>query len=78
MFVTVSTYRAKAGEEDAIIAYEHWHQNQQAKTIGYLSVELLWNSKDPRQFIVIMRFRVRNRFTHLQITLSKRHGTSAS
>jgi heme-degrading monooxygenase HmoA len=57
MLVTVSTYHAKAGEEDAFIAlHEHWQQNQQAKTIGYLSGELLRNMKDPRQFMVIMRF----------------------
>jgi len=35
MFVTVSTYRAKAGEEDAVIAlHEDWQRNQQARTQG--------------------------------------------
>jgi heme-degrading monooxygenase HmoA len=57
MFVIVSTYRAKAGEEDAIIAlYEYWQQNQQPAAIGYLSGELLRNVQDSSEFIAIMRF----------------------
>jgi hypothetical protein len=35
MFVTVSTYRAKAGEEDAIIAlHEDWQRNQRPRARG--------------------------------------------
>src|SRR5947207_14404390 len=56
MFVTVSIYRAKAGEEDAVIAlHEDWQRNQQAKAQGYLSGELLRNIQTPRKFVAIMR-----------------------
>ncbi len=44
MFVTMSTYKAKAGEEDAIIAlHEDWQRHQQSRAKGYLSGELLRN-----------------------------------
>jgi antibiotic biosynthesis monooxygenase (ABM) superfamily enzyme len=57
MFVTVSIYRAKAGEEDAVIAlHEYWQRNQQARSQGYLSGELLRNTQAPREFVAIMRF----------------------
>lgn len=57
MFVTVSAYRARTGEEDAIIAiYENWQLDQKLRASGYLSGELLRNVDDPHQFIVIMRF----------------------
>ena len=57
MFVTVSFYRAKAGEEDAVIAlHEDWQRHQQAKAQGYLSGELLRNTQTPREFVAIMRF----------------------
>ena len=57
MFVTISTYRAKVGEEDAIIAlHEDWQRNQRPRAMGYLSGELLRNVKAPREFIAIMRF----------------------
>jgi hypothetical protein len=57
MFVTVSMYRAKASEEDAVIAlHEDWQRNQQAKAQGYLSGELLRNIQTPREFVAIMRF----------------------
>jgi len=57
MFVTVSIYRAKAGEEDAVIAlHEYWQRNQQARAQGYLSGELLRNTQFPREFVAIMRF----------------------
>jgi len=57
MFVTISIYRAKAGEEDAVIAlHEDWQHNQQARTQGYLSGELLRNTQASREFVAIMRF----------------------
>lgn len=57
MFVTVSTYRAKVGEEDAIIAlHEDWQRTQQARTRGYLSGELLRSVNDAGQFIAILCF----------------------
>jgi heme-degrading monooxygenase HmoA len=57
MFVTMSTYRVKAGEEDAIIAlHEDWQRNHQHHAKGYHSGELLRNVNDPAEFIAIMRF----------------------
>jgi heme-degrading monooxygenase HmoA len=57
MFVTVSTYQARAGEEDAIVAlYEDWQRNVQPRARGYLSGELLRKAEDSREFIAIMRF----------------------
>lgn len=57
MFVTISIYRAKAGEEDAVIAlHEDWQRNQQARTQGYLSGELLRDMQAPHDFVAIMRF----------------------
>jgi antibiotic biosynthesis monooxygenase (ABM) superfamily enzyme len=57
MFVTVSIYRAKAGEEDAIVAlHEDWQRNMQPRVKGYLSGELLRKAEDLREFIAIMRF----------------------
>ncbi len=57
MFVIVSIYQARAGEEDAIVAlYEDWQRNQQPQARGYLSGELLRSTKNPREFIAILRF----------------------
>jgi antibiotic biosynthesis monooxygenase (ABM) superfamily enzyme len=57
MFVTVSRFVAKAGEEDAVIAlHESWQRNDQGKMQGYLSGELLRNIRAPQEFIAIMRF----------------------
>ena len=57
MFVTLSTYQARQGEEDAVIAlHEAWQRYQQPNARGYLSGELLRNVMDSREFIAIMRF----------------------
>lgn len=57
MFVTVSTYQARAGEEDAIVAlYEDWQRTLQPKAAGYISGELLRNVANAHEFIAIMRF----------------------
>lgn len=57
MFVTMSVYRARTGEEDAIVAiFENWQGDQQLRGKGYLSGELLRSVEDPRQFLAIMRF----------------------
>jgi len=57
LFVIVSTYRAKPGEEDAIIAlHEDWQRKQSLKDKVYLSWELLRNTEAPREFIVIAYF----------------------
>lgn len=57
MFVTVSRYQARTGEEDAIIAlHEDWQRNQQPRARGYLSGELIRNIRNSREFIALMRF----------------------
>lgn len=57
IFVIVSTYRAKAGQEDAIIAlHEDWQRKQGLKANVYLSWELLRNIEDPREFTAIVQF----------------------
>ena len=57
MFVTLSTYQARQGEEDAVIAlHEAWQRHQQPNARGYLSGELLRNVMASREFIAIMRF----------------------
>ena len=57
IFVIVSTYRAKAGEEDAIIAlHEDWQRKQGLQGNVYLSWELLRNTAAPNEFIVIAHF----------------------
>jgi quinol monooxygenase YgiN len=57
MFVIVSTYRAKAGEEDAIIAlHEEWQRSQNANTMLYHSWELLRRVDAPHEFISIAQF----------------------
>ena len=57
MFVAVYSYKAKAGEEDAIIAlHEDWQRHQQLNIRDYLSGELLRNIVDSREFIAIIRF----------------------
>jgi antibiotic biosynthesis monooxygenase (ABM) superfamily enzyme len=57
MFVVVSTYRAKAGEEDAIVAlHEDWQRSRGHKTKIYLSWELLRKVEAPREFIAIARY----------------------
>ncbi len=60
MFVTLSAYKARTGEEDAIIAiFENWQSDQRLREKGYISGELLRSTEDPRQFIAIMRFESR-------------------
>jgi hypothetical protein len=57
MFVVISTYRAKVGEEDAIIALHEDRQNDQSlKATVYLSWELLQRVDNPREFIDIAHF----------------------
>ncbi len=69
MFVTVSTYQARAGEEDAIVAlHEDWQRTLQPKAAGYISGELLRNAANPREFIAIMRFERREFFQELADT----------
>ena len=57
MFVVVSTYRAKASAEDAVIAlHEDWQHNQGIKARNNFSWELLRNIDAPREFISIAHF----------------------
>ena len=57
MFVVVSTYRAKVGEEDAIIAlHEDWQRSRGPKAKAHLSWELLRKVGSPREFIAIARY----------------------
>ncbi len=57
MFVTISIYVAKDGEEDAIVAlHEEWERTLRPQAQGYISGELLRNYKSPNEFIAIQRF----------------------
>jgi quinol monooxygenase YgiN len=57
MFIVVSTYRAKAGEEDAIIAlHEDWQRSRGRKAKVCLSWELLRKVQAPSEFIAIARY----------------------
>jgi quinol monooxygenase YgiN len=57
MFVTVSTYQARPGEEDAIIAlYEDWQRTQLCKEKGNISGELLRSVENSHKFVAIMHF----------------------
>ena len=57
MFVVVSTYRAKVGEEDAIIAlHEDWQRRRGRKKKVHLSWELLRKVEAPREFIAIAHY----------------------
>jgi len=57
MFVMVSVYRARAGQEGAVVAlHEEWQHLRKAGTSGFLSAELLRSLKDPLSFIDIARF----------------------
>ncbi len=57
IFVIISIYRAKPGEEDAIIAlHEDWQRKHGFKAKVYLSWELFRNTEAPREFIVITHF----------------------
>jgi len=57
MFIIVSTYRAKVGEEDAIIAlHEDWQRSRGLKAKVCLSWELLRKVGAPSEFITIARY----------------------
>jgi antibiotic biosynthesis monooxygenase (ABM) superfamily enzyme len=57
VFITISSYLAKDGEEDAIIAlHEDWERTQRPQAQGYISGELLRNCTNTREFLAILRF----------------------
>ena len=69
MFVTISTYQARAGEEDTIVAlHEDWQRTLQPKAAGYISGELLRNATNARAFVAIMRFERQEFFQELADT----------
>jgi hypothetical protein len=54
MYVIVCTYRARADQEDAIVAlHESWERDQSMRIQGYLSGELLCVTQDSRVFLDI-------------------------
>lgn len=57
MFVTVFTFHAREGEEDAIIAlHEDWQRRWRARVAGFVAGELFHAQNDPRSFIDVARF----------------------
>jgi len=57
MFIVVYTYRARKGEEDAVVAlYEDWQRTLRSRAKGYLSGELLHSVRDPCAFVAIARY----------------------
>lgn len=57
LVVIISSYVAKDGEEDAIIAlHEDWERTQRPRAQGYISGELLRNCQNTRAFIAILHF----------------------
>lgn len=57
MFVTISRYQVRAGEEDAILAlHEHWQLTLQPRAKGYLSGSLLRSIENPREFVAVWYF----------------------
>jgi antibiotic biosynthesis monooxygenase (ABM) superfamily enzyme len=57
VIMTISSYLAKDGEEDAIIAlHEDWERTQRPQAQGYISGELLRNCTNTHIFLAILRF----------------------
>ena len=57
MYVTVHVYRARAGEEDAIVAlHEDWQRHLRGDADGCLRDELLRDARDPRRFMAIAHY----------------------
>jgi heme-degrading monooxygenase HmoA len=57
MFVTVCIYRARQGEEDAIIAlHENMQRSLRPGARGYLGGELLHDVEHPRSFLAVARY----------------------
>jgi heme-degrading monooxygenase HmoA len=57
MFITVSMYRAREGQEGAVVAlHEEWQRLRKGGSQGFLSAELLRSLQDPLSFIDIARF----------------------
>lgn len=55
--MTILTFRARSGEEDAVVAlHEDWEHHRRQRANGYLSGQLLIDKGDPRSFIVITHY----------------------
>ncbi|MFZ0215125.1 MAG: antibiotic biosynthesis monooxygenase [Candidatus Dormiibacterota bacterium] len=57
MFVTVLTYRARPGEQDAVVAlHEDWQRKRRSTADGFIAGELLYALNDPQTFFDVARF----------------------
>lgn len=57
MFVTVYTFHAKPGAEDAVIAlFADWQRDRRPFAHGFVSGELLRDARDPASFISFAQF----------------------
>jgi hypothetical protein len=57
LFIIVSSYRAKAGEEDAVIAlHEDWLRTQRQHFPEYLRWELFNKLETPTEFVAVASF----------------------
>lgn len=57
MFVTVLSYRARPGEEDAVVAlHEDWQRTRRDRAVGFIDGQLFHAAGDPRAFISVVRF----------------------
>ncbi|HEX6799042.1 MAG TPA: antibiotic biosynthesis monooxygenase [Ktedonobacterales bacterium] len=57
MFVTVYTFHARQGGEDAVIAlFDEWQRERRQAARGFVSGELLRDARDPANFIALASF----------------------
>lgn len=55
--INVLQFRAKIGEEDAVVAlHEDWQRSLLPRVKGYLRGELLNQPEDPRSFLSVVRY----------------------
>ena len=57
MFVTVFTFHAAPGREDAVVAhFEEWQRDRRPFAKGFVGSELYRDARDPGNFISVARF----------------------
>src|SRR5687768_3406449 len=57
MFITLSIYHARTGEEDAILAlHEEWQRETLQNSAGFISGELLCSTSQRGTYVAIVRF----------------------
>lgn len=57
MFVTVYTFHAKPGAEDAVVAlFDQWQHDRMPSAKGFVGAELLRDARDPGNFISLASF----------------------